>query len=88
MEQRDRVLKNPSTTEEHDSFPCLIEPLSSISSNPQKRLSTRSNVSGITSPLASSRTSVLSPAIPLETSTPIHLLHSLLKLLNRRPRNI
>ena len=33
MEQRVRDLKNPSTTEEHDSFPFPIEPLRSIPSN-------------------------------------------------------
>ena len=71
MEQRTRDLNNPSTTEEHDSFPLPIEPLRSISSTRQpKRPSSHSNDSGITSPLASSRTPVLSPAIPAETSTP------------------
>ena len=58
------------TMEELDSFPFPIEPLRSILSNPQKRSSTHSHDSGITSPLASSRTTVLSPAIPIETSTP------------------
>ena len=71
MEQRTRDLNNPSTTEEHDSFPFPIEPLRSISStNQPKRSSMHSNDSGITSPLASSRTPVLSPTIPAETSTP------------------
>ena len=71
MEQRTRDLKNPSTTDEHDSFPFPIEPLKSISStNQPKRSSMHSNDSGITSPLASSRTLVLSPTIPAETSTP------------------
>ena len=71
MEQRTRDLKNPSTTEEHDSFSFPIEPLRSISStNQPQRSSMHSNDSGITSPLASSRTPLLSPAIPAETSTP------------------
>ena len=71
MEQHTRDLNNPSTTEEHDSFPFPIEPLRSMSSiNQPKRSSMHSNDSGITSPLASSRTPVLSPTIPAETSTP------------------
>ena len=71
MEQRTRDLNNPSTTDEHDSFPFPIEPLRSISStNQPKRYSMHSNDSGITSPLASSRTPVLSPTNPAETSTP------------------
>ena len=71
MEQRTRDLNNPSTTEEHDSFPFPIEPLRSISStNQPKRSSMHSNDSRITSPLASSRTPVLSPTVPAETSTP------------------
>ena len=70
-EQRTRDLKNSSTTEEHDSFPFLIDPLRSIPSiSKPKRSSMQSNDSGITSPFASSRTPVLSPAIPTETSTP------------------
>ena len=65
MEQRTRDLNNPNTAEEHDSFPIPIEPLRSISStNKQQRSSMHSNDSGITSPLASSQTPVLSPAIP------------------------
>ena len=71
MEQRTQNLKNPSTTEENDSFPIPIEPLRSFpSANKPKRSSMHSNDSGITSPLASSRTPVLSHAIPMETSTP------------------
>ena len=71
MEQRTRDLNNPSTTDEHYSFPYPIEPLRSISStNQPKRFSMHSNDSGITSPLPSSRTPVLSPTIPAETSTP------------------
>ena len=71
VEQRTRDLNNPSTTEEHDSFPFPIEPLRSISSiNKPKRSSMHSNDSGITFPLASSRTPLLSPAILSETSTP------------------
>ena len=71
MEQRTRDLNNPSTTEEHDSFPLPIEPLRSISSSNQpKRSSMHCNDSGITSPLAFSRTPVLSTTIPAETSTP------------------
>ena len=70
MEQRTRDLNNPSTTEEHDSFIFPIEPLRSISStNKPKRSSMHSNDSGNTSPFASSRTPLLSPAIPTETST-------------------
>ena len=71
MEQRTRDLNSPSTTDEHDSFPFPIEPLrSSSSTNQPKRSSMHSNDSGNTSPLASSRTPVLSPTIPAETSTP------------------
>ena len=71
MEQRTRDLNNPSKTEEHGSFPFPIEPLRSISStNKPKRFSTHSNNSGITSPLASSGTPVISPAIPMVTTTP------------------
>ena len=71
MEQRTRDLNNPSKTEEQDSFPFPIEPLRPISSTHQpKRSSLHSNDSGITSPLASSRTPVLSPATPTGTSTP------------------
>ena len=71
MEQRARDLNNQATTEEHDSFAFPIEPLRSIlSTNKPKRSSMHSNDSGITSPFASSRTPVLSPAIPTETSTP------------------
>ena len=71
MEQRTRDLNKPSTTEEHDSFPFPIEPLRSTPpTNKPKRSSLHSNDSGITSPLASSRTPVLSPAIPTGTSTP------------------
>ena len=71
MQQRTRDLDNSSTTEEHDSFPLPIEPLRSISSTNQPKLSSmHSNDSGITSPLAFYRTSVLSPAIPAGTSTP------------------
>ena len=71
MEQRPRVLNKPSKTEEHDSFSFPLEPLRSFPSTKKpKRSSMHSNDSGITSPLASSRTAVLSPAIPLKTSTP------------------
>ena len=71
MEQRTRDLNNPCTTEEDSSFPFPIEPLRSISStNKPKRSSMHSHDSGNTSPLASSRTPVLSPAIPTGTSTP------------------
>ena len=70
-EQRIRDLNNPRLTEKHGSFPFPIETLRSISStNKAKRSSMHSNDSGITSPFASSCTSVLSPAIPTETSTP------------------
>ena len=70
MEQRTRDLNNPSTTEEHVSFPFPIEPLRSIPSiSKPKRSSMQSNDSGISSPFASSRTPELSPAIPTETST-------------------
>ena len=71
MEQRNRDLNNPSTTEEHDSFPFPIEPLRSVSStNKPKRFSMHSKDSGITSPFAFSRTPVLSPPILTKTSTP------------------
>ena len=71
MEQRTQDLNYPSTTEEHDSFPFPIEPLRCIlSTNKPTRPGMHSNDSGITSPLASSRTPVLSPAVPIETSTP------------------
>ena len=71
MQQRTRDLNIPNTTEDHNSFPFPIEPLRSISStNMPKRSSMHGNYSGITSPLASSRTPVLSPAVPTETSTP------------------
>ena len=71
MENRTPDLNNPSTTEEHGSFPFPIEPLRSISSiNKPKLSSTHSNDSGLSSPLASSRTTVLPPTIPVETSTP------------------
>ena len=71
MEQRTRGLNNPNTTEEHDSFPFPIEPLRSFPpTHKPKRSSMHSYDSGVTSPLASSRTPVLSPAIPLGTSTP------------------
>ena len=70
IEQRTRDLNNPSTTEKHDSFPFPIEPLLYLSStNNPKRSSMHSNDSGITSPFASSRTPMLSPAIPTATST-------------------
>ena len=70
MEQRTRDLNNPNTTEEQHSFPFPLEPLRSIlSPNKTKRSSMLSNDSGTTSPFASSRTPVLSPAIPTETST-------------------
>ena len=71
MEQCTRDLNNPSTTEEHDSFPFPIEPLRSIPSiSKPNRSSIQSIHSGITSPFASSRTPVPSPAILTETSTP------------------
>ena len=70
MEKRARDLNNPSTTEKHDSFPFPIEPLRAIPSiNRPKRSSMQSTHSGNTSPFASSRSPVLSPAIPTETST-------------------
>ena len=88
MEQRTRDLNNPSKAEAHDSFSIQIKPLRSISStNKPKRSSMHSNDSGITSPLASSRTPVLSPAVPTEKSTPIHLLLSKHNMLNCRPGN-
>ena len=86
MEQRTRDLNNPSTTEEHDSFPFPIEPLRSIPSiSKPKRSSMHSNDSRITSPFASSRTTVLSPPIPTETSNPIHLVLTKPNLLSWRP---
>ena len=71
MEQRTRDLNNPSKTEEHDSFPFPIEPLRSFPpTHKPKRPSMHTNDSGITSLLAFSRILVLSPAIPMGTSTP------------------
>ena len=70
MEQRTIDLNNQSTAE-RDSFPFSMKPLRSISSTSKpKRSSMHSNDSGITSPLDSSRTPVLSPAVPVGTSTP------------------
>ena len=72
MEQRTRDLNKPSITEEHGSFPIPIGPLRSISStNEPKRSSIHGNDSATTSPFASSRTPVLLPAIPTETSSPL-----------------
>ena len=70
MEQRTQDINNPCTVEEHDSSSFPREPLRSILPNTRKRLSAHTNDSRITSSLASSRTPVLSPAIPIETSTP------------------
>ena len=91
VEQRTRDLNNPSATEEHDSFPFPIEPLRPIwSTNQPKRSSMRSNDSGITSPLASSRTPVLChhlqslPKHPL----PSHLLLKQHNLLICHPGNL
>ena len=70
MEKGARDLNNPSTTEKHDSFPFPIEPLRPIPFiNRPKRSGMQSTNSGKTSPIASSRSPVLSPAIPTETST-------------------
>ena len=86
LEQRARDLYNPITTVERHSFPFPIEPLRSTSStNKPKRSSTHSEDSGCTSSLTSSRTFVLSLAFPVDTSTPIHLLLSMHKLLNCCP---
>ena len=69
-EQRTRDLNNLSTTEEHDPFPCPIEPLQSSSSKSQgKRLCTHSSDSGVNSPVVLSRLPALSPATPIEIST-------------------
>ena len=77
VEHRTRDLNNPSSTEEHDSFPFPIEPLRSISStNKPQRSSMNSNDSGITSPFASSRTPMLSPAIPMENFNPPSIFSS------------
>ena len=71
IERRTRDLNIPNTTEKHDSFPFPIEPLRSFPpTNKPKRSSIHSNDSGITSPLASSRSPVLPPAIPMGTTTP------------------
>ena len=71
MEQCTRHLNIPITTEEHDSFPFPIEPLRPIpSTSKPKRSSMHSKDSAITSPLASFRTPILSPAISMGTSTP------------------
>ena len=70
MERRIRELKNPSTTEKHDRFPCPMKPLRYSSSKGQRnRLSTHSSDSGNISPLALSRLPALSPATPIEIST-------------------
>ena len=88
MEQCALDLKNPCTTDGHDSIRLPIEPLrSSLSHGQMKRIDTHSSDSGNTFPLASSRTPVLSPANPTETSTPIHLRHSMCKLLNHHPKD-
>ena len=64
-------LNNPCTTDGHDSIRFPIEPLrSSLSHGQMKRIDTHSSDWGNISPLASSRTPVLSPANPTETSTP------------------
>ena len=70
VERRTGDLNNSSTKEEHDSFAFPIEPLRSIPPNTQKRLSAHSYDSGITSPVAFSRTPVLFPATAIENSTP------------------
>ena len=71
MEQRARDLNNPTTTDEHDSFPFPIEPLQSTSSKDQgKRLDTHSSDSGVNSPLASFQSTALLHATPIETSSP------------------
>ena len=89
LEQRTRDLNNPSTTEEHDSFPFTIEPLRSISfTNKPNRSSMHSNDSGITSPSACSRTPVLSSAIPTGTSTPHPSSSQQAQTAQLPPRNI
>ena len=71
MKQRTRDLNTPSTTEEHDSFPFPTEPLRCIlSTNKLTRPGMQSKDSGITSPLVSSRTLVLSSAVLIDISTP------------------
>ena len=71
MEQRARDLNNPSTTDKNDSFPFPIKPLpSALSKYHRKRLDTHGSDSGFSSPIALSRSMVLSPAAPIETSTP------------------
>ena len=71
MEQCTQDLNNPSTTEQQDTFLFPIEPLRPfLPTNKPKRSSMHSNDSRITSPPTSSRTPVLSPAIPMGTSTP------------------
>ena len=85
MEERNRDLNFPSTAEEHDFIPFPIEPLRSVPSiHKSKRSSMQSNDSGITSPFASSRTPVLTPAIPTETSTPHPSSSQQAQLLNCR----
>ena len=89
MEQRTRDLNNPTTTEEHDSFPFPIEPLRSISStNKPKRSSMHSSDSGITSPFASSRSLCYHLQFLRKYKPPIFLLISKHKLFNCRPGNI
>ena len=89
MEQRTRDLINPSTTEEHDSFPFPIEPLRYTSStNQPKRSSMNSYDSGITSPLAPSRTLCYHLQFRPKHQLPIHLLLNMHELLNCHPGKI
>ena len=88
MEQSARDLNNPTTTDEHDPFPFPVEPLQSILFKDQrKQLDTHSSDSGVNSPFVLLRSPTLSPATPIETSTPIHLLHSKPKLLNHHAKD-
>ena len=71
MEQRARDLKNPSTTDEHDSFSFPVEPLQSTSSKDQSiDLIRTAAVPELTLCLLSFRSPTLSPATPVKTSTP------------------
>ena len=89
MEQRARTLNNPNTTDEHDTFPFPIEPLqSNLSTNKPKRLSAPSNDSGITSPLAFLEILCCHPQFVLKHQPPIHLLHSMHKLLKHCLKDI
>ena len=82
-EERTRDLNNAGTTEEHDSFPFPIEPLRSFPpTNKPKRLRRRVKILELLPHLL-----LLAPLcyllqFPRKRQPPIHLLHSVHKLLN------